>query len=389
MQGHQFASPAPKVRPAADAASPGHVPLVRDVLSTAGRPLDHTTRDHLGARFGHDFSHVRVHTDDRAARSAQVLRADAYTIGSDIVFGANRYRPGTDDGDRLIAHELTHVLQQGPVGITSESAIVLDEPGTAYDAEAAAIAAIATAGEPDRTAMRRPDPGGAPVRPTRIRRAPNTVVVQRALAGALVGGGIGAVVGGLLGFAVGGPIGALVGGILGGAAGALIGALASPFPSYREIVQNADVQAQTSAAWASTLAAATPASRREEGFWIRYNKGTSKYEFTPTILGPVVGPLAGGSVVLGARPADVAPDTAAAIYTVGSFHTHTPTAFRPVGRAVGPSGADQAADTSDDVVGVVYDYVESPPASGNIPAAHPLASPAQLYPSGPDRRQRV
>jgi hypothetical protein len=389
MHGHQFAARAPKVRPAADAASPGHAPLVRDLLSTAGRSLDQATRDHLGARFGHDFSRVRVHTDDRAARSAQVLGADAYTIGNDIVFGLNRYRPGTDDGDRLIAHELTHVLQQEPVGNTSESAIVLDEPGTAYDAEAAAISAIVTAGGRDRTAIRRPDPGRAPVRPTRIRRAPNTVVLQRAVTGALVGGAIGGVLGGLLGFAVGGPIGALIGGALGAVAGALIGAFASPFPSYREITRNSDVRARASAAWASTLAAATPASRREEGFWIRFNKGTDKYEFTPTIVGPVVGPLAGGSVVLGARPADVAPGTSAAIYTVGSFHTHTPTAFRPVGRAVGPSGADQAADTSDDVVGVVYDYVESPAASGNIPAAHPLASPAQLYPSGPDRRQRV
>jgi hypothetical protein len=106
------------------------------------------------------------------------------------------------------------------------------------------------------------------------------------------------------------------------------------------------------------------------------------------VLGPSIGPSQTGSVVLGARPADTNAGAANAIYTVGSFHTHTPTAFRPVGRPIGPSDADGRADTSDDVVGVVYDYVESPAGSGNIPAGHPLDSAAQRYHSGPNRRQR-
>jgi hypothetical protein len=64
-------------------------------------------------RFGHDFSKVRVHTDAKAAESASAMNAQAYTVGRDMVFGSRRYMPGTTTGDLLIAHELTHVVQQG------------------------------------------------------------------------------------------------------------------------------------------------------------------------------------------------------------------------------------------------------------------------------------
>jgi hypothetical protein len=63
-------------------------------------------------RFGYDFSHVRVHTDDQAAESANAVNAVAYTVGYDVVFGLGRYAPMTSDGRRLLAHELTHVIQQ-------------------------------------------------------------------------------------------------------------------------------------------------------------------------------------------------------------------------------------------------------------------------------------
>lgn len=66
----------------------------------------------MESRFGHDFSNVQVHTDRRAAESAQAVDARAYTVGSHIVFGPGRYAPETDSGQRLIAHELTHVIQQ-------------------------------------------------------------------------------------------------------------------------------------------------------------------------------------------------------------------------------------------------------------------------------------
>ncbi len=86
--------------------------IVHDVLHSAGRPLDPATRAFMEPRFGHDFSHVRVHTDARAAESARALNALAYTVGRDMVFGAGHYVPGTAEGQRLLAHELVHVVQQ-------------------------------------------------------------------------------------------------------------------------------------------------------------------------------------------------------------------------------------------------------------------------------------
>ena len=65
-------------------------PVVREVLRTRGRPLDAAARSFMEARFGHSFTHVRVYTDARAADSAQALMARAYTVGSDIVFGAGQ-----------------------------------------------------------------------------------------------------------------------------------------------------------------------------------------------------------------------------------------------------------------------------------------------------------
>jgi hypothetical protein len=62
-------------------------------------------------RFGHDFSQVRVHTDAKAAASARAVHALAYAVGRDVVFGAGQYVPGTSEGRRLLAHELTHVVQ--------------------------------------------------------------------------------------------------------------------------------------------------------------------------------------------------------------------------------------------------------------------------------------
>jgi GH24 family phage-related lysozyme (muramidase) len=85
---------------------------VNEVLSSGGQPLHEATRTFMEPRFGHNFSQVRVHTDERAAESAQAVNALAYTIGQDIVFGAGQYAPETSEGKRLIAHELTHVLQQ-------------------------------------------------------------------------------------------------------------------------------------------------------------------------------------------------------------------------------------------------------------------------------------
>src|SRR5205807_5303954 len=88
-------------------------PLVDEVLSSGGgQPLDESTRSFMEPRFGHDFSQVRVHTDERAAESARSVNALAYTAGQDVVFGGGQYEPGTNEGKKLLAHELTHVVQQ-------------------------------------------------------------------------------------------------------------------------------------------------------------------------------------------------------------------------------------------------------------------------------------
>jgi len=103
----------PSVGKAATAYSSSFVPpIVNEVLRSPGQPLDAQTRAFMEPRFGHDFSQVRVHTDTHAAASARAVSARAYTVGSDMVFGAGQYAPGTSAGPQLIAHELTHVVQQ-------------------------------------------------------------------------------------------------------------------------------------------------------------------------------------------------------------------------------------------------------------------------------------
>jgi outer membrane protein OmpA-like peptidoglycan-associated protein len=80
--------------------------------SSSGLSLEGGTKEIMESRFGYDFSSVRIHLDERAASSARTLNALAYTIGHDIVFAKGRYQPATSDGKRLLAHELTHVIQQ-------------------------------------------------------------------------------------------------------------------------------------------------------------------------------------------------------------------------------------------------------------------------------------
>jgi outer membrane protein OmpA-like peptidoglycan-associated protein len=84
------------------------------LVAGAGTPLPPSLREPLQMRLGHDFRHVRVHADAGAARAAAALHARAFTVGHDIVVGAGGYAPGTEDGRRLLAHELVHVAQQAP-----------------------------------------------------------------------------------------------------------------------------------------------------------------------------------------------------------------------------------------------------------------------------------
>lgn len=99
-------------RPTSQGGSPAVPSIVHDVLRAPGHPLDQSTRGFFEARFGHDFSHVRVHTDARAAVSAAAVNASAYTVGPAIVFGGSKYAPQTLAGQRLLAHELAHTIQQ-------------------------------------------------------------------------------------------------------------------------------------------------------------------------------------------------------------------------------------------------------------------------------------
>src|SRR3990170_1547523 len=97
----------------ANAAGPAAAPaIVQDVLSSPGEPLNAETRAFFEPRFGHDFSRVRVHSDRHAAASARAVNALAYTVGADVSFGAGQYRVNSTEGRRLLAHELTHVVQQ-------------------------------------------------------------------------------------------------------------------------------------------------------------------------------------------------------------------------------------------------------------------------------------
>lgn len=82
-------------------------------VTSGGRPLPESTRSFFQERFGREFSDVRVHTGPDADEAARSINAEAFTYGSDVVFRSGAYRPGSRDGRRLLAHELTHVVQQG------------------------------------------------------------------------------------------------------------------------------------------------------------------------------------------------------------------------------------------------------------------------------------
>ncbi|TFG42384.1 MAG: DUF4157 domain-containing protein [Bacteroidia bacterium] len=93
-----------------------------------GQPLPEFTRAFFEPRFGSDFSQVRVHSDAKAAESAREVNAKAYTVGTDIMFGAGQYAPVNSTGQKLIAHELTHVVQQQPGSVGMEVVRRLSDP---------------------------------------------------------------------------------------------------------------------------------------------------------------------------------------------------------------------------------------------------------------------
>ncbi|MEH2048251.1 eCIS core domain-containing protein [Nostoc sp.] len=105
--------------------------------SGSGQPLDQGTRSFMKSRFGQDFSDVKVHTDSAAAAASQQIQAQAFTTGRDIYFGRGRYQPQVTEGKRLLAHELTHVVQQtGAI----QAKFDVNLPGDIYEQQADQIA---------------------------------------------------------------------------------------------------------------------------------------------------------------------------------------------------------------------------------------------------------
>jgi hypothetical protein len=115
-----------------------------------GDPLDRNTRQFMEGRFGADFSHVRVHTGPGAAKSAQALAANAYTAGGDIYFAQGRYQPDSREGRRLLAHELTHTMQQGAaVNQPQAQSSQVSSPEDAHEAEARKVSELVMSREPE------------------------------------------------------------------------------------------------------------------------------------------------------------------------------------------------------------------------------------------------
>lgn len=124
-------------RRATQEAEPATVPpVVHEVLNSPGQPLDASSRAFMEPHFGHDFSRVRVHNDEQAAESARAVNANAYTAGDHVVFDTGQYAPGTDTGQRLMAHELTHVVQQDDEDVPMRSGLELGATDTWQEYEA-------------------------------------------------------------------------------------------------------------------------------------------------------------------------------------------------------------------------------------------------------------
>ncbi len=155
---------------AAGSAEPSSLPpIVGEVLPVPGRPLEPGVRAFFEPRFGRDFSAVRVHADEQAARAADAINASAFTVGSSIWFGRGMYQPRATFGQRLLAHELAHTIQQRGQPVTQRSLRVGDVSDAAEAAADRAADAV-LAGE----SMRHIGSGGPVIRRTpKVSPVPN------------------------------------------------------------------------------------------------------------------------------------------------------------------------------------------------------------------------
>jgi hypothetical protein len=148
-------------RSSAGTAAPSIAPpIIHEVLHSPGQPLDHEVRNYFEPRFGHDFSKVRVHSDEKAVRSARDVNALAYTVGNNVVFGSSQISSRTGSWRQLLAHELAHVVQQSGTGAVPDH---LEIGAKDHPAEYAA-----------NSAARRVCEETEPVRPAAIARASET-----------------------------------------------------------------------------------------------------------------------------------------------------------------------------------------------------------------------
>jgi hypothetical protein len=117
---------------------------VHDVIGKGGgSPLDESTRSSMESKFGQDFGDVRIHTDAKASQSAEAVGANAYTVGNEMVFRSGHFDASSPTGQRTLAHELSHVVQQrsGPVdGTEAAGGIRLSDPSDRFERAADATA---------------------------------------------------------------------------------------------------------------------------------------------------------------------------------------------------------------------------------------------------------
>lgn len=150
-QGKTVEEEEPKLlqRQTPSAGTPGDPPNASVVpSSSSGQPLEKDTRSFMERRFGSDFSNVRIHTGTSAAQSADALQADAYATGRDIYFAARKYAPETASGRHLLAHELTHTIQQQGIATspTPAAQVRISQPTDPLEIEADQVASLVTNG---------------------------------------------------------------------------------------------------------------------------------------------------------------------------------------------------------------------------------------------------
>lgn len=167
------------------AGSPGGIPSsVHEVLRTSGRALDRAARSYFEPRFGHDFGQVRIHADDKAAQAASSINARAFTVGRDVVFGRGQYAPATDAGLRLIAHELTHVVQQqGTPQAAVQRAAEAPKPPVNEDTEKEIPAVVAENIDLSALAAAVPEPAAAQPLPAAQKEAQPALTLAAQMAG--------------------------------------------------------------------------------------------------------------------------------------------------------------------------------------------------------------